>query len=232
MSAIDNVIFFYRLLNITAITSLIDGKVWRYNRPVNSKKTDVIISSPEYIGGAFNKANIEINVHVPNIPMTIDGTPDPTHPNVVKLQQITNAITALLSGYNFTVVGKVLRDKDNQNWYSNNIIEITQIDPVRGLPVEIYDLIAQADGYGGVTATRELAWSGRAVMVDVKKGSQVNTDNNSYAYHQVNDFILPVIPQKNQKVVTSEGEYAILGITPEGSDLWRVNAYRGDFKRA
>lgn len=231
MSAIDSVILFYRALNVQPLTSQISGKVWRYNRPLNSGKTDVVISTPEYVGSSFNKVNVEINIFTPNPILTIDGKQDSTHPDVVKLDAVTDIITGLLSGYNFTVVGKVLRDKDG-HWYSNNVIQLEQIDPSQGIEADIFELTGVSDSYGGYTASSELFWTGNIAMVDVKKGSQVNTDNNSFDFNQSNDFILPIIPQNNMKVVTSEGTYGILGIIPETSGLWRVNTFRYDAKRS
>lgn len=230
MSAIDSVILFYRALNVPALTGQINGKVWRYNRPLNSGKTDVVISSPEYVGGAFNRVNIEINVFTPNKTQVIDGNNDTTHPDIPTLDRLTDIIVGLLSGYNFSVVGKVLRDKDG-HWYSNNVIQLESIDPVLGMPAELYELTGVSDGYGGYTTGREQVWSGRVSMVDIKKGSQLNVDNSSNAFNQINDFIIPVTPQKNYKLITNEAEYTILGITPESVGLWRIHTVRGDFKR-
>src|SRR5690606_7070988 len=109
-------------VNAPAIISLLDGGgVWRYQRPLNSTFVDVVVSMPEYVGGSFNVSQIEINIHSPNIQnFEPIGIPDPTHPDVAKLREVTNAVISLLSGYTLKVAGKVIQDTDG-HWYSNII---------------------------------------------------------------------------------------------------------------
>lgn len=231
MSGIDNVISFFRLLNVTPITSIIDGKVWRYNRPINSDKVDIVISMPEYIGGSFNRASIEINIHSPNMNIKNDGADDYTHPAVSKLQEVNDAVLTILDNYNFTVRGKIIRDNDG-HWYSNNIIQIEEIDANLGVDANIIELIGTDDGYGGNTVSQTPYWSGNIAITDIDKGSQLTTNSMTYRFNQRNDFIAPMIVQKNMIISTSEGKYTVLGIIPEGLGFWRINAVRYDSKRS
>lgn len=231
MSAINNVISFYRLLNVASVTSAISGKVWRYNRPLNSTKVDVVISTPEYIGGAFNRVSVEVNVHSPNTTISVDGINDSTHPSVAKLQEVTDIITNILSGYDFTVKGKIIRDVDG-HWFSNNIIKLEEIDPSLGLPAVIKELSSVDDNYGGTIVSESDYWQGAIAMVDISEGNQLNITAGTYRFNQRNEFIIPMVVQRNMIIETIEGRYTINGIKPMGGGLWKASAIRYDTKRS
>lgn len=231
MSAINTVISFYRLLNVPAITgSLGDGKVWRYQRPLNSDNVDVVISVPEYVGGSFNVSDVEINVYAPNIqnfePL---GYPDPTHPDVVKLKAVTEAILTLLGGYSVKVAGKLIQDKSGV-WYSNIVVQVEQIDDDLSIPVTVMEVVGTSDGFGGMTVTYDLVWSGQAAQVNIADGSQLSSMGAKYDLNLKSDWIVPrseVTPQKDMEIRTDEGAYIINGIKPIGR-YWQISTYRKD----
>lgn len=234
MSAIDLVISFYRLLNVPAITGLLgDGKVWRYQRPLNSDKVDVVISVPEYVGGSFNVSDVEINVYAPNIqnfePL---GYPDPTHPDVVRLKAVTEAILTLLDGYSVKVAGKLIQDKSG-GWYSNIVVEVTEVNPGLSIPITLYSLESANDGYGGVTLSKVVEWTGEAAMTDTSKEDRRSVDGGVTSINLRTHFVFKsdVAPQKNMEVSTDEGVYVIRGISFDG-DMWRLNTIRKDMPYA
>lgn len=236
MSAIDLVISFYRLLNVPAITGLLgDGKVWRYQRPLNSDKVDVVISVPEYVGGSFNVSDVEINVYAPNIqnfePL---GYPDPTHPDVVKLKAVTEAILTLLDGYSVKVAGKLVQDKSGV-WYSNIVVEVTEIDQGLSTEVALWESSLVPDGYGGSTATFGQVWSGRAAQDNIRKDDQLEVNAGRYEMLLRCDWLIPsdeVTPQKNMELRTAEGDYVIRSIVPDSAGgMWRITTVRKDAVR-
>lgn len=219
MSGIDLVIDFYRLLNVPSITDLLDGgRVWRYNRPLNSDFTDVVISMPEYIGGSFNTANIEINIHTPNIknfePL---GFEDVTHPNVLKLQEVTDAVLDVLGDvYNLKTSGKVVRDKDG-HWYSNIIVEVKDINEADSVDVELIEYISVDDGFGGVIPSSSVVWSGKGAFISF--ANNVNDLDESLGRYEMNRHAEIAIPsivdvKKNMSLIISDDEYIIKGIRP------------------
>lgn len=237
MSAIDLVISFYRLLNVPAVTGLLlGGKVWRYQRPLNSDKADVVISVPEYVGGSFNVSDVEINVYAPNLKnFEPIGHPDPTHPDVVRLKAITEAILTLLDGYSVKVAGKLIQDKSGV-WYSNIVVEVTEIDLGLSVPATLWTASKVVDGYGGSTATFSQTWSGRAAQDNISKPDQLEVNVGRYEMPLRCDWLIPadeVTPQKNMELRTDEGEYVIRSIVPEiGGGLWRITTVRKDAVRA
>ena len=239
MSAIDLVISFYRLLNVPTVTGLLlGGKVWRYQRPLNSDKVDVIISVPEYVGGSFNVADVEINVYAPNLKnFEPIGHPDPTHPDVVRLKAVTEAILSILDGYSVKVAGKLIQDKSGV-WYSNIVVELSEVNPDLGTEATLWKSSATTDNYGGATATFTQVWSGLAAMDNARKDDQLDLIAGRYEMPFRVDWLLPdngsiVIPQKNMELRTDEGEYVIRSIIPEESmGLWRIITVRKDAVRA
>lgn len=233
MSGIDFVIQFYQLLNVPAITDLLNGgMVWRYQRPLNSNRLDVVISTPEYIGGSFNTAHVEINVHSPNVQnFSPYGIPDNTHPDIVKLRSVTDAILLLLSGRDIKVSGKVIQDKDG-HWYSNIVVVVTEISIDMSTPVELWQSTSLSDGFGGSTAVLSKVWSGLGAMDNIRKDDQLEQNSGRYEMIMRCDWLIPsseVVPQKNMELRTDEGGYVIRSIIPEtGGDLWRITTVRKD----
>lgn len=234
MSAIDLVISFYRLLNVPAITGLLgDGKVWRYQRPLNSDNVDVVISVPEYVGGSFNVLDAEINVYAPNIQnFSPIGHPDPTHPDVVVLKSVTDAILSLLDGYSIKVAGKLIQDKSGV-WYSNIVVEVADVNPSLSIPITLYSLQTTNDGYGGVTVSKVAKWTGEAAMTDTSREDRRSVDGEVTSVNLRTHFVFKsdVAPQKNMELSTDEGVYVIRGISFDNG-MWRLNTIRKDMPYA
>lgn len=233
MSGIDVVLDVFHLLDVPAVAGIIDGKVWRHNRPENSPKVDVVISIPEYSGSQFNTGYLDINVHAPNVknykPL---GTEDVTFPDLEKLDQVIDAILPLLvsAEYDLTprIPGIPIRDKDG-HWFANIRVGFSQINPDTGVQAELFALGRVTDGYGGFANTRTSVWSGTVSQVDVNGGSQLNINAGRYEFNESSAFIIPntVTPQKNMQLQTSEGVYVINGITKQGT-FWRLSVTRKD----
>lgn len=199
MTGIDIVIEIRKLLNVPAITTLLEGgKVWQHNRPRNSEFTDIVISIPEYKGAAMIDGYVDINVHTPNLDeyYPIAGGPeDGTFPDLAKLKQVTDAILPLITnivGFTLhsTIVGVPIRDKDG-NWFSNIRVEFSGINLSDGVAVSLLTETSLDDGYGGVTVALTEAWTGLGVKVDIKKGSQLNVNAGRYEFNLMCDWILP-----------------------------------------
>lgn len=208
MSGIDSVISFYRLLNVPNIKNLIDGSVWRYNRPLNSQFTDVVISD--------SNDGIEINVHTPNIQNFYPlGYEDGTHPDVQKLQLVTDAIIIELSDYNLKSVGKVSRDTDG-HWYSSIVVGVVDID---GQPAELslIEYVSVDDGFGGSIPEKNLVWFGDGFLVNVAKNvNDLNIDLGRYEINPRIEFAVPKSAdvKKNMSVEHEGVEHVIVGISP------------------
>jgi hypothetical protein len=215
MSGISSSIAIWQTLNVPSVIGLLDGGLYRYNRPINSRKRDVVISTPE-------QGKVDINIHVPNLVLQDDQT----NPDLAQMKLITDAVLSLLSGYDFDKVGLPQRDADGQ-WLCQIRINYNSVDA--GLAVELWSLTRVDDGYGGFTATKALHWSGIAQQVDIKRGSQLQIAAGRYEFNLETDWLLPqdAEPQKFMHLITAGGEYVINGIIPEAGG-WRLNTRRKD----
>lgn len=229
MSGLDIATSLYRLLNVTSVSSLLDGGIYKFNRPINSRKRDIVISIPEYVSGQFNKGFVDINIHVPNLELQSDQT----NPDLAIMKSIVDMVTPLIStipGYSLSVSipGIPVRDSDGQ-WYCNIRIVFIGIDDNEGQDVSLVLLSAVPDGYGGFNAQRSTVWSGKGAMIDVSKGDQLNLNAGRHEFNMKTNWLLPIdsAPEKYMVLVTSEGEYTIRGIIPD-SGLWVVNTVRKD----
>lgn len=234
MSGIDIVIQFYRLLNVPSIVDLLEGgRVWRYSRPLNSDYTDVVISMPEYVGGSFNIANVEINIHTPNLEEFYPiGFEDVTHPNVQKLQAVTDAVLEVLgSAYNLKTSGKVIRDKDG-HWYSNIIIEVKQINESESVDVIAVIYFSVDDGFGGVRYDASVSWEGKGVFLNF--ANNVNDLDESLGRYEMNQRAEIGIPsevyiKKNMSLIIDNEEYIVQGFRPIiGSPYTSVKTVKND----
>ena len=216
MSGISSSITIWQALNVPGVTGLLDGGLYRYNRPINSRKRDVVISTPE-------QGKVDINIHVPNLVMQDDQT----NPDLAQMKLITDAVLSVLGGYEFDKIGLPDRDSDGQ-WFCQIRINYDSGDDV-GVMASLFAMSSVPDGYGGYTATGLSVWSGLARQVDVKKGSQLDLSAGRFELNMQTDWILPVeaAPEKYMKLVTSEGEYVIHGIIPDSGN-WRLNTRRKD----
>jgi hypothetical protein len=86
----------YQLLNVPAVLNLIDGGVYVDGRPDGSRKVDVAINALPISGEQLQKAVINVNVHAPNLVLTINGQPDNSQPDRKKLKQVSDQVISIL----------------------------------------------------------------------------------------------------------------------------------------
>lgn len=230
MSGLDIATSIFRLLNVVSVISKADG-IYKFNRPLNSRKKDVVISIPEYNSGQFNTGYVDVNIHVPNLELPNDQT----SPDLVSMKSIVDAITPLISsipGYSLSsrIIGIPVRDSDGQ-WYCNIRIGFIGIDDNAGKDIKLVLLSAVGDGYGGYTASRTDFWTGKGAVLELSKGNQLNINAGRHEFNMKVDWLLPfdATPEKYMVLLTDEGEYTIRGIVREGG-LFRVSSVRNDGK--
>lgn len=95
-TVIDLVDDIYLLLNVNSVTSLIDGEVYSDGRPDGSRKQDISINSLPVTGAQLQKAVINVNVHAPNLRLTINDQPDNSQPNREKLKEVSDVVLPIL----------------------------------------------------------------------------------------------------------------------------------------
>src|SRR5689334_5227981 len=92
-STLNAVDLLYGILkSSSSVTNAISGKVYKDNRPMNSQKEDVVINSLPINMEQIQQALINVNVHVPNLRLNINGVTDNTQPDLARLDTLTTLV--------------------------------------------------------------------------------------------------------------------------------------------
>ncbi len=84
---------FYTALNVTSVTSLIDGAVWRRKKPLGRELKDIVIVTLPIKGDEHDvqEGTVVVNIFCPNL--------DGGTPNETVLNSITDAVIAAIEAY-------------------------------------------------------------------------------------------------------------------------------------
>ena len=80
----------------TSVTSSINGKVYKNQRPTNSDKQDIAIGSLPINAEQIQRTVVNVNIHVPNLRIKINGVQDNSQPDLVKLNEVTTLVIGAL----------------------------------------------------------------------------------------------------------------------------------------
>ena len=109
----DIIVKLYQILNVSLITDLISGRIYKFKRPLNSTDEDIVILSLPNRNADVQQAVIFVNIFANDLS---NGTP-----NTAKLNEIASAVISRLeanytgSGYFFFDIvseGSYLKDPD------------------------------------------------------------------------------------------------------------------------
>lgn len=73
-----------------------NGDLYKYRRPLNSKSEDVVINSLPFDTEALQQGTLNVNIHVPNLTLELDGAVDDTQPNTERLGELADIAMELL----------------------------------------------------------------------------------------------------------------------------------------
>jgi len=122
----------YKVLSSsTNITETITGGVYK-KRPLNSKQEDIIVGSLPVGNDDIQRAVGNVNIHVPNLIIDVNGVQDNSQPNLKRLNEITRLAWGLLDesyyeGYWFYVQQQSIFEEGNEH-YSNIRIEFYSVN--------------------------------------------------------------------------------------------------------
>lgn len=86
-TTLDIVDILYQAIKASSLKTAISGGVYKH-RPVNSGKEDVIINSLPVTGDQLQEGFANVNIHVPNLMLSIGGLQDRTQPDSVRLKAL------------------------------------------------------------------------------------------------------------------------------------------------
>jgi hypothetical protein len=97
MDLVDSV---FHILKNSDILSEITGGIYKYKSPdydsQNEPKENIVINSLPITAGQLQLIVINVNVHVPNLIITINGQPDRSKPDLIRLDTLAKVITTVL----------------------------------------------------------------------------------------------------------------------------------------
>lgn len=91
VTSIEAVSYLFDVLKTTVILSdpkKINGSLYEFHRPLNSVVEDVVIGSLDMGREAVQKGILNVNVFVPNKPITIGVVTDYSQPNKTRLKEL------------------------------------------------------------------------------------------------------------------------------------------------
>lgn len=209
MSGIDIAKSIFVALNIPSVLSLLDGgRVYLFNRPINSPNKDVIID-------VISDKEVNVNIHAPNL----ETHGDQTIPDLASFDLISKSIMDIIGVADNTALP--IRDKDG-HWYTKIVLPVEE----NLTTVELINVTHIDDGYGGFTPNYDVHWAGLAYKTNISRGPQVNVEAGVYRLNEQATWILPesANPEKNMTLLSDYGDYVINGIVPS----WVISTVRKD----
>lgn len=123
-NTLDVVDDIFLALNVTNIKNSINGDIYKHKRILNSRKEDIVINSLPINSEQFQSCIANINIHIPDIEVKVDGNID-YQPDHEKLKSITSLVIQYLevwSGeYHFSVQQQTVFKEDQANEHFSNI---------------------------------------------------------------------------------------------------------------
>lgn len=96
-TVIDLVDDMYVLLNVGPVQSImLSGDVFPDGRPAGHVNECIVINSLPITGRQLQTAVANVNIHVPNLKLTINGQPDNSQPDRKRLKIISDVVIPLI----------------------------------------------------------------------------------------------------------------------------------------
>jgi len=96
-SGIEMVADVARLLKVPKVTGIISGSLWQHQRPANSEREDIVVNSLALTGQQLQQGVVNVNIHVPNLKVNLDGAADNTMPDLARMHAIEQVLYPLIN---------------------------------------------------------------------------------------------------------------------------------------
>lgn len=82
---------------LAPMKTMINGAIYKYHKPLNSKKVNIIIGSLTLTNATLQSGIVNVNIHAPNLPpVNTDGVTDANFPNSPLLESLSKSAIELL----------------------------------------------------------------------------------------------------------------------------------------
>jgi hypothetical protein len=112
-----------------------NGDLYKYRRPLNSEMEDVVINSLPFDREALLQGTININIHVPNLKVEINGIVDDSQPDLARLEALTDLALDLLKDvwshdgqHYFNALQENLVQDSNSSCYMNIRVDFRSVN--------------------------------------------------------------------------------------------------------
>lgn len=125
----------YNLLLNSELPSIISGGIYKFTRPVDSSKEDIVIGTLYINAKQLQTGIFNINIHVPNLPAEISENPaalDTTQPDIERMQEIGAVAVSVIQNANpFDFSLKLVKpgviEGYQLDWFYNIQVEYTHL---------------------------------------------------------------------------------------------------------
>lgn len=116
----------FSLINVSNILTSITGRIYLGERPQNSTLQDIVLNTLALTNEQLQQGVFNVNVHCPNLSVTIGDKTDNTLPDTAKLLEVGKKIISILNDYigfdfrlSVATPGNMIRDDKDGSWYLN-----------------------------------------------------------------------------------------------------------------
>lgn len=125
----------YNLLLNSELPSIISGGIYKFTRPIDSSKEDVVIGTLYINAKQLQTGIFNINIHVSNLPAEISENPaalDTAQPNIERIQEIGAAAVCILQksnpfDFSLKLVKPGVIEGYQLDWFYNIQVEYTRL---------------------------------------------------------------------------------------------------------
>lgn len=125
----------YNLLHNTELPSIISGGIYKFARPMDSSKEDIVIGTLFINAKQLQIGVFNINIYVPNLPAEISENPsalDTAQPNIERMKEIGEAAVRILQksnpfDFSLKIVKPGVIEGYQLDWFYNIQIEYTHL---------------------------------------------------------------------------------------------------------
>lgn len=115
----------FKLVNVASVKNVITGGIYKYRRPQNSNKEDIVINTPSLGSGTRQLGVVNVNIYVPDVQQSIDGK-NVFLANTARLETLTNLVKPLIEetdgeAYVIMIENFELLDESDINYHFMNI---------------------------------------------------------------------------------------------------------------
>lgn len=115
-STLDIVDLGYRRAINSPLNAAVAGNIYKHQRPFNSTSEGVVINCLPISGGQLQDGIMNVNIHVPNLVLSIGGIQDDTQPDSARLSSLTKMAIQVFEDY-WAELGDVNFSLENQSLF-------------------------------------------------------------------------------------------------------------------